>query len=169
MLIDGVPRWETFREIADPYHSQSIRRRHTWGPKLLPHLYLEPQSPTPPHHNTPHILLTSSSKKQASNSPTGPGGLARKTSCARSGTHFARLATWCAQSQRRWDTGAAAAGMGPAHCRVHISGASRPRGARSHTPNSLLDLPAKSANIFAEFAQNLVETFPHYGLAWYAP
>ena len=83
-------RWETFREIADPYHSQSIRRRHTWRPILPPHPYFDPQSPPTPHHNTPHALLTSSSKKQASNSPTGPGGLPRKPSCARSGTHFAR-------------------------------------------------------------------------------
>ena len=83
-------RWETFPEIADPYHSQSIRGRHTWRPILLPHPYSDPRSPPPPHHNTPHTILTSSSKKQPSNSLTGPGGLLRKPSCARSGTHFAR-------------------------------------------------------------------------------
>ena len=91
VLIDGVAAlgdipWDS----SHPYHSQSIRRRHTWCPILLPHPNSNPQSSTPPHHKTPHTLLTSSSKKQPSNSPTGPGGLLRKPSCARSGTHFAQ-------------------------------------------------------------------------------
>ena len=158
-------RWETFREIADPYHCQSIKRRHTWRPILLPHPYLDPQSPTPPS-TTP---LTPSSppppKSRPQTAPQAPGASRESPAVRDLVSHSCALAR-CAQSQRRWDTGSRS---GPAHCRVHISGASRPGGALTCL-NSLLDLPA-AANIFTGFAQHGIcwKHLPHYGLPRYAP
>ena len=166
VLIDGsvalgdIP-WDS-RPIPLPEH----RDESHLALNIAPTPQLGPPLANTPPPLTPHTLLTSSSKKQASNSPTGPGGLPRKPSCAGSGlSHVCALAR-CAQSQRRWDTGSRS---GPAHCRVHISGASRPGGALTCL-NSLQDLPA-AANIFAGFTQHGIRSkhFPHYGLPRYAP
>ena len=157
-------RWETFREIADPYHCQSIKRRHTWRPILLPHPYLDPQSPTPPS-TTP---LTPSSPPPPKSSPQTPPQ-APGASCESPAVRSLAL------TLRAGKVRAVTAAVGhwqqvwAAHCRVHISGASRPGGALTCL-NSLLDLPA-AANIFAGFAQHGIrwKHFPHYGLPWYAP
>ena len=67
-------RWETFREIADPYHCQSIGTSHTWRSILLPHPNSVPPRQHPPTtdpSHPPHLLLQKAGLKLP-HRPRGP-------------------------------------------------------------------------------------------------
>lgn len=156
---------ETFREIADPYHSQSIRRSHTWRPILLPGPYSSPPSSTPPHpqhpSHPPHLLLQKAGLKLP-HRPRGPPAKAQL--CSVWQVHFARGQGAPSHSGGGTLEQQQQQGMGPAHCRVHISGASRPGGALTYPLNSLAPRFASNCKYICRICPNGIsgsgETFP---------
>ena len=121
-------RWETFREIADPYHCQSIGTSHTWRSILLPHPNSVPPSSTPPHH----WPLTPSSppppKSRPQTAPQAPGA-SRESPAVRDLVSLT-FARW--QGARSHSGGGTlAAGLGP-RTAAYTSPGHPGLGARSH-------------------------------------
>ena len=146
-------RWETFREIADPYHSQSIRRRHTWRPILPPHPYFDPQSPHPPTSTS----LTPSSppppKSRPQTPPQAPGA-SRESPAVRDLVSLT-VARW--QGARSHSGGGTlAAGLGP-RTAAYTSPGHPGLGGRAHIPQQS---PRFASTCEYLPKRDLVETFP---------
>ena len=149
-------RWETFREIADPYHCQSIKRRHTWRPILLPHPYLDPQSPTPPS-TTPLTPSSPPPPKSRPQTPPQAPGASRESPAVRdlASLTFAR---W--QGARSHSGGGTlAAGLGRALPRTHLRGI--PAWGRAHMPQQSPRFASSCKYIcWICPTRDLLETFP---------